>query len=235
MDNPASCTTLNACSPMQCNAMQRNAVQCSAMQLNAMQLNAFSQRVQVLKKVAEERPPSLGKWSDRPQAPDATHTVTRDTEYKLLSDPDQVVDKEQRVKAYQVAAGAPVPCAPLFLGLCSATVAAPLLSADGRRPFRRTRMLSLDWGAVLQQHGTQSRHLAMSPVVDDIRSANGVVKDMRCLVVAAQYGSQTVPITDDLERLLAFKPAKGMQLLGFVTNDPAAPLVPRHTFMSVRC
>ena len=51
----------------------------------------------------------------------------------------------------------------------------------------------------------------------------------------AQYGSQTVPITDDLERLLAFKPAKGMQLLGFVTNDPAAPLVPRHTFMSVRC
>ena len=60
--------------------------------------------LQVLKKVAEEKPPSLGKWSDRPQAPDATHTVTRDTEYKLLSDPDQVVDQEQRVKAYQVAA-----------------------------------------------------------------------------------------------------------------------------------
>ena len=49
-----------------------------------------------------------------------------------------------------------------------------------------------------------------------------------------QYGSQTVPITADLERLLAFKAAKGMQLLGFVTNDPEAPLVPRHTFMSVR-
>ena len=49
-----------------------------------------------------------------------------------------------------------------------------------------------------------------------------------------QYGSQTVPITADLERLLAFKAAKGMQLLGFVTHDPVAPLVPRHTFMSVR-
>lgn len=85
-----------------------------------------------------------------------------------------------------------------------------------------------------------------------ICSANSVVKDTIQVVVqyssqtiggqkhgftmlvAVQYGSQTVPITDDLERLLAFKPAKGMQLLGFVTNDPAAPLVPRHTFMSVR-
>lgn len=62
-----------------------------------------------------------------------------------------------------------------------------------------------------------------------------VVKHTTSVLVTVQYGSQTVPITDDLERLLAFKPAKGMQLLGFVTNDPAAPLVPRHTFMSVRC
>jgi hypothetical protein len=65
--------------------------------------------------VTEEKPPSLGKWSDRPQAPDATHTVTRDTEYKLLSDPDQVVDKEQRVKAYQVPAGASCALRPLLL------------------------------------------------------------------------------------------------------------------------
>lgn len=61
--------------------------------------------MQVLKKVAEEKPPSLGKWSDKPQAPDATHLVKRDTEYKLLSDPDTVVEREQLVKAYQVAAG----------------------------------------------------------------------------------------------------------------------------------
>lgn len=48
-----------------------------------------------------------------------------------------------------------------------------------------------------------------------------------------QYGSQTVPITAELENLLAFKAKKGMQLLGFVTNDPAAPMVARYTYMSV--
>lgn len=113
-----------------------------------------SQRVQVLKKVAEEKPPSLGKWSDRPQAPDATHTVTRDTEYKLLSDPDTVVDKEQRVKAYQVPArcsqiSAAVPCTPMFPVICSAMAAVPSLSAARRMPFRCAHMLSLDRRAIL--------------------------------------------------------------------------------------
>lgn len=51
--------------------------------------------------------------------------------------------------------------------------------------------------------------------------------------VLLQYGSQTVPMTGDLEKLLAFKTAKGMHLLGFIENDPAAPIVPRHHFMSV--
>lgn len=58
--------------------------------------------LQVVKKVAEEKPPSLGKWSDKPQAADATHVVKRDVEYKLLSDPDEVIEPDQRVKAYQV-------------------------------------------------------------------------------------------------------------------------------------
>lgn len=55
-----------------------------------------------MKKVAEEKPPSLGKWSDKPQAADATHRVKRDVEYKLVSDPDEVIEPDQRVKAYQV-------------------------------------------------------------------------------------------------------------------------------------
>lgn len=55
--------------------------------------------------MAAEKPPSLGKWSDKPQAADAIHAVKRDVEYKLLSDPDEVVDPDQRVKAYQVSSG----------------------------------------------------------------------------------------------------------------------------------
>ncbi len=57
---------------------------------------------QVVKKTAAEKAPSLGKWSDRSQAPDASHTVQRDTEYRLVSDPDAVVDSDMRVKAYLV-------------------------------------------------------------------------------------------------------------------------------------
>lgn len=52
--------------------------------------------------MAAEKLPPLGKWSDKSQAASALHNVTRDTEYKLLSDPDEVVPGDQKVKAYQV-------------------------------------------------------------------------------------------------------------------------------------
>ncbi len=57
---------------------------------------------QVVKKVAAEKAPATGKWSDRPQAADASHAVKRDVEYKLVSDPDVVIDGDHKTKAYQV-------------------------------------------------------------------------------------------------------------------------------------
>lgn len=49
-----------------------------------------------------EKMPSAAKYSDRSRAPDASHTVSPDTEYRAISNPDQVVTPEDRVKAYRV-------------------------------------------------------------------------------------------------------------------------------------
>ena len=49
-----------------------------------------------------EKMPSAAKYSDRSRARDASHTVSPDTEYRAISNPDQVVTPEDRVKAYRV-------------------------------------------------------------------------------------------------------------------------------------
>lgn len=55
------------------------------------------------KKTAQERLPSVGKWSQLAYGNTApTHGVVLDREYRLERDPDQVVDESERVKAYQV-------------------------------------------------------------------------------------------------------------------------------------
>ncbi len=49
-----------------------------------------------------------------------------------------------------------------------------------------------------------------------------------------QYGTQIVPVEDRLEKFLQMPARKGMQLVGFVTNDPDNPAIPRHHYMKVR-
>lgn len=66
---------------------------------------------QVTKKSSMEKMPSAAKYSDRSRAPDASHTVSPDTEYRAISNPDQVVTPEDRVKAYRV-------CCMLCLVIC---------------------------------------------------------------------------------------------------------------------
>lgn len=60
-------------------------------------------KVWVYKKVAEERLPTLKKYSDKaPQgAPHISHEVKMDIEYKSTEDPDRTVPPEQRSKAYR--------------------------------------------------------------------------------------------------------------------------------------
>ena len=58
--------------------------------------------MQVCKKSSQERPLAVAKYSDRSQAPDATHAVLTDTEFKSAADPDKIVRAEERVKAYKV-------------------------------------------------------------------------------------------------------------------------------------
>ncbi|KAH7425556.1 hypothetical protein KP509_11G060300 [Ceratopteris richardii] len=60
-------------------------------------------KVWVYKKVAEERLPTLKKYSDKAPsgAPHATHEVKMDIEYKSMEDPDKTVPPDQRTKAYQ--------------------------------------------------------------------------------------------------------------------------------------
>lgn len=60
------------------------------------------------KKTAQERLPSVGKWSQLAQEHTApSHGVKLDREHRLERDPDQVVPDEERVKAYQVRPGRP--------------------------------------------------------------------------------------------------------------------------------
>ena len=57
---------------------------------------------QVTKKSSHEKFPSTAKYSDRSRAEDASHTVSLDTEFRCISNPDEVVAPEERVKAYKV-------------------------------------------------------------------------------------------------------------------------------------
>lgn len=57
---------------------------------------------QVTKKSSHEKFPSTSKYSDRSRAADASHTVSLDTEFRCISNPDEVVAPEDRVKAYKV-------------------------------------------------------------------------------------------------------------------------------------
>lgn len=58
--------------------------------------------LQVTKKSSHERFPSMAKYSDRSRAEDASHTVSLDTEFRCISNPDEVISPEDRVKAYKV-------------------------------------------------------------------------------------------------------------------------------------
>ncbi len=57
---------------------------------------------QVTKKSSAEKFPSTSKYSDRSRSDDATHTVSLDTEFRAVSNPDEVVPPEDNVKAYKV-------------------------------------------------------------------------------------------------------------------------------------
>lgn len=63
----------------------------------------MSVKVWVYKKVAEERLPTLKKYSDKaPQgAPHVTREVKMDIDYRSTEDPDKIVPPEQRSKAYR--------------------------------------------------------------------------------------------------------------------------------------
>ena len=58
--------------------------------------------LQVTKKSSHEKFPSTARYSDRSRAEDASHTVSLDTEFRCISNPDEVVAPEDRVKAYKV-------------------------------------------------------------------------------------------------------------------------------------
>ena len=75
---------------------------------------------QVTKKSSHERFPSTAKYSDRSRAADASHTVSMDTEFRCISNPDEVVAPEDRVKAYKV---------PLFCWSCYFMTGATVLCA----------------------------------------------------------------------------------------------------------
>ena len=48
--------------------------------------------------------------------------------------------------------------------------------------------------------------------------------------VSAQYGKQFVPVSADDEAYLAYKPERGLHLLGFLPADD----IPQHQFLKVR-
>ncbi|XP_042405797.1 ATP-dependent DNA helicase 2 subunit KU80-like [Zingiber officinale] len=60
-------------------------------------------KVWVYKKTAEEKFPTLKKYSDEAPTSDkyATHEVKVDFEYKIMEDPDKIVPPEQRIKGYR--------------------------------------------------------------------------------------------------------------------------------------
>ncbi|KAL0036571.1 hypothetical protein WJX79_000925 [Trebouxia sp. C0005] len=58
-------------------------------------------KVKVTKKSSAEKFPSTSKYSDRSRSDDATHTVSLDTEFRAVSNPDEVVAPEDKVKAYK--------------------------------------------------------------------------------------------------------------------------------------
>ncbi|KAK9840417.1 hypothetical protein WJX74_009567 [Apatococcus lobatus] len=63
--------------------------------------NAMHIKVKVCKKSSQERPLAVSKYSDRGHAPNSSHAILTDTEYKSSTDPDKIVPAENRVKAYK--------------------------------------------------------------------------------------------------------------------------------------
>ena len=71
------------------------------MELQSMRTDVCLHR-QVAKKAKKEMLPSTKLYSERSRAPDASHEVTREHEYKDATDPDTLVPPEERQKAYKV-------------------------------------------------------------------------------------------------------------------------------------
>ena len=65
-------------------------------------LTSVSSELQLTKKVAAEKVPSMAPWSGKSQTEDATHGVERSTEYRARGNPDEEVSKEDRITAYAV-------------------------------------------------------------------------------------------------------------------------------------
>lgn len=63
----------------------------------------FFIKVWVYKKTAEEKFPTLKKYSDKAPSTDkfATHEMKVDYEYKSVTEPSRVVPPEQRIKGYR--------------------------------------------------------------------------------------------------------------------------------------
>ena len=66
--------------------------------------------------------PATKLYSDRSRAPDATHEVSREHEYKDATDPDALVPPEERQKAYKVASLLPCAVPHALLALCYHTL-----------------------------------------------------------------------------------------------------------------
>lgn len=71
-------------------------------QTNQSSASTMSVAPKVTKKSSHEHFPSTAKYSDRSRSDDASHTVSLDTEFRAISNPDEVVAPEDRVKAYKV-------------------------------------------------------------------------------------------------------------------------------------
>lgn len=61
--------------------------------------------MQVCKKVMKQALPAKADYSDRSSAPDATHGVRRETEFKHPANVDEDVPPEMRVKAFKARLG----------------------------------------------------------------------------------------------------------------------------------
>ena len=92
--------------------------------------------------------PATKLYSDRSRAPDATHEVSREHEYKDATDPDALVPPEERQKAYKVASLPPcaAPCLhsdPTFLPINMQSIAPRTAGNTGCFPHRERMIIQL--------------------------------------------------------------------------------------------